>query len=74
MISIGDKVKILSVGGFNERFVKVGDIAEICDIHSDGFIELSCDNWDYAQYALDFEIGEDWEIVTPSQVIEERRK
>lgn len=73
MCNIGDKVKILSVAGFNDRFVKVGDIASIDDIYDGGDIKLSCNTWGYNQYTRNFLMGSDWEIVTPEQVLSERK-
>lgn len=41
---IGDKVEIINIGGFNNGFVKVGDIATFIDEHT-----LSCPTWEGTQ-------------------------
>lgn len=59
-MKLGDNVKILSVNAFNERFVKVGDIATIVGI-SKYSIVLHNLSWDTYQFTGLYGEGYDWE-------------
>lgn len=65
-IKVGDKVEILSVGGFNERFVKVGDIAEVKEVE----VGINClqyalfnPTWEYLQFTGSYGENYDWVVV-----------
>ncbi len=46
----GNRVKIKNNESFNERFVKVGDIAEVLEVSGDGEVTLNNSKWEYKQY------------------------
>lgn len=61
-LTAGTKIRILSVGNFNENFVKVGDIAEI-QCNTEGDLYLYGPGWRYTQYTHSSFEGADFEVI-----------
>jgi len=65
MLVAGNKVKIKNNESFNERFVRVGDIAEVVEVSYDtyGWVILSNPTWEFEQYTNLSYCGYDLELI-----------